>query len=179
MRSIIIINKDACHALGSLPSLRKLYLTGTPLNSALKFKQYITLACEGLEVLNNKEITVREREFLVKMHMANAKRKCQPNTSTSSISISSSITTRNTEQQAMFLSSATSPTSIEVLPHMPPYASQYRDLILQQTAVQQNRTNVLMKMSSVPRIELEFGSPTHTSKSSRQTTTTLARAAEK
>ena len=87
-----------------------------PFTSNIRLRQRIILASESLSSFNDKEITHIEREFLRNMMIAKSKR------SNKSSEGPMSRYPAQTEEEG----------EDKPIPHLPPYATQYRDLIIQQ-----------------------------------------------
>ncbi|KAI9103326.1 hypothetical protein DFS34DRAFT_608297 [Phlyctochytrium arcticum] len=90
-----------------------------------KFRQRLLLASKSLECLNNKDINPIERKFLENMEQAQRARRLSRH------SISSTAA-----HDAVMSSLGVGSTAHEEkpLPHLPPFATQYRDLMLQKIA---------------------------------------------
>ncbi|KAI8840697.1 hypothetical protein BJ741DRAFT_530240 [Chytriomyces cf. hyalinus JEL632] len=110
------------HFLGSCTQLRSLNVNANPVASIVKFRQKAILAGQCLETLNEKDIPSVEREFLFNMHSAKQKAK--------------SLKTKGTQKlpspaepkgpHIFALTMLGNPEHNKPVPHLPPYASQYR-----------------------------------------------------
>ncbi|KAI8921861.1 hypothetical protein DFJ77DRAFT_1180 [Powellomyces hirtus] len=110
--------------LSTCPHLSSLDISLTPLAASItpaKLRQKLILASTSLDSLNEKPIPPVERKFVENLRKVQERRK---SFSTNPLSKQSSLTALDTALQA--------PNALQEkpIPHLPPYASQYRDLIL-------------------------------------------------
>ncbi|KAJ3240515.1 hypothetical protein HDU78_002276 [Chytriomyces hyalinus] len=132
--------------LGLCTQLRSLNVNANPVAGIVKFRQKAILAGQCLETLNEKDITSVEREFLFNMHSAKQKAK--------------SLKTKGSHKQPspvepkgphiFALTMLGNPEHNKPVPHLPPYASQYRDLILHQIATSSNPSKFDVMATSQP-----------------------------
>ncbi|KAJ3028642.1 UNVERIFIED_CONTAM: hypothetical protein HDU68_001223 [Siphonaria sp. JEL0065] len=124
--------EEVHYVLASCDSLQSLNITANPIANILKFRQKAILAGANLITLNEKDISPVEREFLVNMETAKKQRsktgrsKPQPNPQ--------QYTHDPNAPQIFALTMLGHPDVPKPIPHLPPYASQYRDLMLHQMA---------------------------------------------
>ncbi|KAI9335995.1 hypothetical protein BDR26DRAFT_804640 [Obelidium mucronatum] len=113
--------EEVHYVLASCENLQSLNITGNPIANILKFRQKAILASPSLVTINEKDISPVERDFLVNMETAKKQR---------------SKTGRNRPQQSMapvdphaahiFALTMLGNHDQKPIPHLPPYASQYR-----------------------------------------------------
>ncbi|ORY53574.1 outer arm dynein light chain 1 [Rhizoclosmatium globosum] len=116
------------YVLGSCGSLVSLNITANPVANILKFRQKVILASQTLTTLNEKDISSIEREFLYNMESAKKQRSKTGKTRQQNI-----IPSDPNAPQIFALTMLGNPDH-KPIPHLPPYASQYRDLMLHQMA---------------------------------------------
>jgi hypothetical protein len=93
--------------VSSVSSLKKIFTQSLVNDRHLRHK--VILASSNIQWINDKEVTFLERKFLSKM---NSTKRAKP---------------KRTAEEVIDLRP-------QVIPHLPPYASQYRDLMLHQIA---------------------------------------------
>ncbi|KAJ3122419.1 hypothetical protein HK100_012008 [Physocladia obscura] len=124
--------------LGSCNQLQSLNISGNPVSGILKIRQKVILASSTLVTLNEKNIPNIEREFLYNMETAKKHRSTKHQKDLNPCNIS----TMNISQQQIFeLTMLRTNEFQKPIPHLPPYASQYRDLMLHQIAVANGPSN--------------------------------------
>ncbi|KAI8893459.1 hypothetical protein BC833DRAFT_608295 [Globomyces pollinis-pini] len=94
--------------LEGLENLQSISVKQNPLKN-LKLRQRMILIGHSLNCINDKEVTDTEREFTVKMSSVKPRKKREPSDTSDRIQL-----------------------DVKPIPHLPPYATQYRDLMLQQ-----------------------------------------------
>ncbi|KAI8826390.1 hypothetical protein BJ741DRAFT_668138 [Chytriomyces cf. hyalinus JEL632] len=143
---MLLLNQGLQYFLGSCTQLRSLNVNANPVAGIVKFRQKAILAGQCLETLNEKDIPSVEREFLFNMHSAKQKAK--------------SLKTKGTHKlpspaepkgpHIFALTMLGNPEHNKPVPHLPPYASQYRDLILHQIATSSNASKLDVMATSQP-----------------------------
>ncbi|KAJ3229641.1 hypothetical protein HDU81_005207 [Chytriomyces hyalinus] len=113
--------------LGSCTQLRSLNVNANPVASIVKFRQKAILAGQCLETLNEKDIPSVEREFLFNMHSAKQKAKSLK-TKASQKQLPSPAEPKGPHIFALTMLG--NPEHNKPVPHLPPYASQYRFVFL-------------------------------------------------
>ncbi|KAI8615062.1 hypothetical protein BC830DRAFT_1229291 [Chytriomyces sp. MP71] len=124
--------EEVQHVLRCCLQLRNLNMNGNPASSILKFRQKAILASSSLETLGEKDIPAVEREFLINMQSSKQRLKLMK----AKGQTGSAVPNDPNAPQIFALTMLGNPEHGKPIPHLPPYASQYRDLMLHNIALQ-------------------------------------------
>lgn len=127
-------------------SLESINVTSNPVANITKLRQKVIIAAPTLSKLNDKDIPQVERDFLLNMESAKRRSAAAVAAQHASTSIFDKFQLVDNHHDLLTLPISSSPWSrtssvivdkegYRPIPHLPPFASQYRDLMLHQLAV--------------------------------------------